>query len=101
VSREVSAHGRLVPLCAFHRSLSRRAYFCDVLVLVVLLSVLPVPFFLTFFLCTFFVVEVVEVSVEDWLEFWAFLAAGAAIRNGTATAVNRVLVTSFFIVVSP
>jgi hypothetical protein len=63
---------------------------------VVLLSVELVPFLLAFFLCTFLVlVEVAEVSVDV---FCAFLAAGAAIRNGTATAVRRVLVTNFFMV---
>jgi hypothetical protein len=66
-----------------------------VLVEVVLLSVLPVPFFFDFFLCTF--VAVVEELVEDVLVFWTFLAAGAATRNGTATAVNSVLIANFFI----
>lgn len=80
-------------------------YFCgEVLDCVVELSVLPlepVPFF-DFFTCFFFVllfVPDVWLCVEplsvDW--FCAFLAAGAAIRNGTATTVSRVDVNSFFI----
>jgi hypothetical protein len=70
------------------------AYFWDVLVEVVLLSVLPLPFFFFLLLCVFVVVVEEEVDV-----FCAFLAAGAAIRNGTARAVNMVLVTNFFMVV--
>jgi hypothetical protein len=72
-----------------------RRYF-DVLVEVVLLSVLLVPCFL-FFLTFLLVVEV----VVEVLVFCAFLAAGAAIRKGTATAVNRVDVKNFFIGFSP
>jgi hypothetical protein len=76
------------------------AYFCgEVLVEVefVALDVVPVAFFFTFFLWTFLVL-VVAVS---WLAvevFWALLAAvGAAIRKGTATALRRADVNSFFI----
>jgi hypothetical protein len=72
-----------------------RRYF-DVLVEVVLLSVLPVPCFLLF-LVFFFVLEV----VIEVLVFCALLAAGAAIRKGTATAATRVDITNFFIEFSP
>ena len=75
-------------------SASRSYLDVDVLVEVVLLSVLLEPFLLLF-LCTFLVLEELDV-VEDVLVF-CLLAAGAAIRNGTARAVNRVLVTNFFI----
>ena len=58
----------------------------------VVLSVVPLDFFPCFFDLW------VEVIVEDVVElvFWAFLAAGAALRSGTATAANRVEVNNFF-----
>lgn len=61
----------------------------------VLSAVVPLAFFLTFFLWVFFEVLLMVVSVEV---FWTFLAAGAAIRNGTATTVNRLDANNFFIV---
>jgi hypothetical protein len=60
-------------------------------VLVVSEVVVAVPFLWCFL--TFFVVVLV---VSDDEVFWAFLAAGAAIRKGTATAAKRVEVNSFF-----
>lgn len=78
------------------------AYFCgEVLVDVEFVSdeLVLVAFFFTFFLWTFFVLLVVAVS---WLAvevFWAlFAAVGAAIKKGTATALRRADVNSFFIV---
>lgn len=65
--------------------------YLEGLVEVVLLSVLLVPFFLLFFVFFFVVVDVAV------LVFCALWAAGAAIRKGTATAVNRLDITSFFI----
>jgi hypothetical protein len=60
-------------------------------------EVVPVAFFLVFFLWTFFVLDVVAVSLDVEV-FCAFLAAvGAAIRKGTAATVRRVDVNSFFI----
>jgi hypothetical protein len=60
-------------------------------------ELVPVAFFLVFFLCTFLVLELVAVSLEVEV-FCAFLAAvGAAIRKGTAATVRRVDVNSFFI----
>jgi hypothetical protein len=59
-------------------------------VALVVLSVVPFEFFFTFFLCVCFAVLFMVVSVV----FWTF---GAAIRNGTATAVKRLDANNFFI----
>jgi hypothetical protein len=83
------------------------AYFCgeglvELAVELVFDSVelVAVPFFFTFFLCTFLVLEAVAVSLEVEVFCAFFAAVGAAIRNGTAATVRRVEVNSFFMLFS-
>jgi hypothetical protein len=63
-----------------------------VLVEFVLEAVVPVALFFTFFLWVFLVV----VAVSEFCGAF-FVAAGAAIRNGTATTVKREDANNFFI----